>query len=144
MPAGAQYLGVTCGFNYEHDLDGPIGKTLNFPLYNPQKTNPNASWQNWAEELAASGVDFVCPNLRGAFPNNATNPTNIAPLVDIINKMGLTSRLKIGLFDDNAASWTAQWNVSQGRSWAWAKLFDMGDTNNWKYLYDCWRNTENR
>jgi len=136
MTAGAQYLGVTCGFNYEHDLDGPIGKSMNFPLFNPVKTDPNASWQNWAEELAASGVDFVCPNLRGAHPNNLTNPTNIAPLVEIINKIGLTSRLKIGLFDDNAASWTAQWNLSQGRQWAWAQLFDMGDTNNWKYLYD--------
>jgi hypothetical protein len=132
----AQYLGVTCGYNYSHNLDGPVKTSVSFPLYNPQKTNPNATWQNWVEELSAAGVDFVCPNLRGSFPNNATNPTNIAPLVEIIDKMGLTSRLKIGLFDDNAASWTAQLNSSQGRSWAWAQLFDMGDTNNWKYLYD--------
>src|SRR5882757_690480 len=87
IPVGAQYLGVTCGFNYSHDLDGPIGECMNFPLYNPSKTNPNASWQNWAEELLASGVDFVAPNLRGAYPNNATNPTNIAPLVSILNTM---------------------------------------------------------
>ena len=136
MRVDAQYLGVTCGFNYSHNLDGPIQKSMNFPLYNPQKTNPNATWQNWAEELSAAGVDFVCPNLRGAYPKNDTNPTNIAPLVAVIDKMGLTSRLKIAAFDDNAASWTAQWNASQGRPWAWAKLFDMGDTNNWKYLYD--------
>ncbi len=135
-PAAAQYLGVTCGYNYEHDLDGPLGKSMNTPLYNPSKQDPNASWQNWAEELAASGVDFVCPNLRGSYPNNMTNPTNIAPLVDVLNKMGLTSRLKIGLFDDNAASWTAQWNQAQGRQWAWAKPMDMADTNTWRFIYD--------
>lgn len=136
MSTSAQYIGVTCGFNYEHDLDGPIRSCMNFPLYNPQEANPNATWQNWVEELSAAGVDFVCPNLRGSYPNNATNPTNIAPLVKIIDEMGLAGRLKIALFDDNAASWTAQWNLSQGRQWAWAKLFDIGDTNNWKYLYD--------
>jgi Domain of unknown function (DUF5010)/DUF5010 C-terminal domain len=86
--------------------------------------------------LLASEVYFVAPNLRGAYPNNSTNPTNIAPLVSILNNMGISNRLKIALFDDNAASWTAQWNLSQGRQWAWAKLFDMGDTNNWCYLYD--------
>src|SRR5258708_12380209 len=68
IPAGAQYLGVTCGFNYEHDLDGPIGKTMNFPLYNPVKTNPNASWQNWAEDLPPSRVDLLCPNLPAPYP----------------------------------------------------------------------------
>jgi Domain of unknown function (DUF5010)/DUF5010 C-terminal domain len=136
MSTSAQYLGVTCGFNYVHDLDGPVGPSMNWPLYNPSKSHPNDTWQNWVEELAASGVDFVCPNLRGSYPNNLTNPTNIAPLVDVINKMGLTSRLKIGLFDDNAASWTAQWNQTQGRQWAWAKPMDMGDTNTWKFIYD--------
>lgn len=136
VSADAQYIGVTCGFNYVHDLDGPVGPAKNWPLYNPSKQNPNDTWQNWVEELAASGVDFVCPNLRGSYPNNVTNPTNIAPLVRIIDEMGLTSRLKIGLFDDNAASWTAQWNLSQGREWAWAKPMDLGDTNTWKFIYD--------
>jgi hypothetical protein len=89
VSASAQYVGVTCGFNYEHDLDGPIRECKNFPLYNPVKTNPNATWQNWVEELAAAGVDFVCPNLRGSYPNNGTNPTNIAPLVEIINQSEL-------------------------------------------------------
>ena len=134
--ANAQYIGVTCGFNYVHDLDGPVGPAKNWPLYNPSKQNPNDTWQNWVEELTASGVDFVCPNLRGSHPNNATNPTNVAPLVDIINRMGLAGRLKVGLFDDNAASWTAQWNLSQGREWAWAKPMDLGDTNTWKFIYD--------
>src|ERR1039458_7578248 len=136
VPAGAQYLGVTCGYNYVHDLDGPIGKCENWPLYNPSKSSPNDTWQNWAEELAASGVDFVGPNLRGSYPNNSVSPTNIAPLVGVLNRMGIANRLKIALFDDNAASWTAQWNQAQGRSWAWAKPMDMGDTNNWRYLYD--------
>jgi hypothetical protein len=40
------------------------------------------------------------------------------------------------LFDDNAASWTAQWNMANGRGYGYAQPFDIGDSNNWKYIYD--------
>ena len=77
----AQHLGVTCGWSYGNDLTGPYTASANIPLFNPIAGNPNATWDDWAEELAASGVDFVCPNLRGSWPNTAQNPTNIAPFL---------------------------------------------------------------
>src|SRR4051794_35569247 len=67
----AQYLGVTCGYNYSNDLTGPNTGKANLTLYNPQSTNPNATWDSWAEQLRQSGVDFVCPNLRGSNPNTS-------------------------------------------------------------------------
>ena len=135
-PVQAQYLGVTCGFNYSNDLQGPDTGTTNTPLYNPRSTNPNATWDDWAEELAASGVDFVCPNLRGSQPNTSLSPTNIAPLLTALYNRGLANRIKLAIFDDNASSWTAQWNEANGRGFDYAEPFDIGQTNNWAYLWD--------
>jgi Domain of unknown function (DUF5010)/DUF5010 C-terminal domain/Concanavalin A-like lectin/glucanases superfamily len=132
----AQYLGVTCGFNYNNDLAGPDTGTSNTPLYNPNPANPNLTWDDWAEELGAAGVDFVCPNLRGSQPNTGVNPTNMAPLLTSLRNKGLAGRIKLALFDDNASSWTAQWNQANGRGYGYALPFDMADTNNWKYIYD--------
>src|SRR6185436_9529530 len=110
VPASeAQRLGVTCGWSYGNDLTGPYTSAANNPLFNPLPGNPNATWDDWVEELAASGVDFVCPNLRGSWPNTDQNPTNIAPLLTALANRGLTNRIKLAIFDDNAASCTAQW-----------------------------------
>jgi hypothetical protein len=32
VSAGAQYVGETCGFNYVHDLGGPVGPAMNWPF----------------------------------------------------------------------------------------------------------------
>ena len=66
VPAHAQYLGVTCGWSYGNDLTGPYTDTANNPLFHPITGNPNNTWDDWADELGVSGVDFVCPNLRGS------------------------------------------------------------------------------
>jgi lysophospholipase L1-like esterase len=130
----AQYLGVTCGFNYNNELKGPYSAAGNTPLYNPQSSNPNATWNEWAAQLKQSGVDYVCPNLRGSQPNTSVSPTNIASFVTALNNQGNVTKLAI--FDDNASSWTAQWNQANGRGFGYAQKFDMSDTNNWKYIYD--------
>ena len=103
-------------------------------LYNPQSTNPNATWDSWAEQLRQSGVDFVCPNLRGSTPNTSVSPVNIAPFVTALNNQGNVTKLAI--FDDNASSWTAQWNQANGRGFGYAQKFDISDSANWVYIYD--------
>ena len=134
--AQAQYLGVTCGWNYGNDLTGPYTGTANAPLFNPISGQPDLTWDNWAEELAASGVDFVCPNLRGSWPNTSQNPTNIAPLLTALRNRTLTNQIKLAIFDDNAASWTAQWNQANGRGFGYAQPFDLSQQTNWAFLWD--------
>ena len=127
---------MTCGWSYGNDLTGPYWDTANHPLFNPITGNPNATWDDWAEELAASGVDFVCPNLRGSWPNTDQNPTNVAPFLTALANRGLTNRIKLAIFDDNAASWTAQWNQANGRGFGYAQPFDISQQTNWVYLWD--------
>lgn len=134
----AQYLGVTCGFQYSSQLEGPLTYPgqQNIALYNPEPGNPNATWDSWAEQLGQAGVDFVCPNLTGSQPNANGSPTKMAPLVAAINNRGLAGQVKFALFDDNAASWTAQWNMANGRGYGYAQPFDISNADNWRYIYD--------
>jgi hypothetical protein len=138
MAAGvqAQYLGTTCGYDYNNDLQGPDTGTDNTPLFNSLSGNPNATWDDWAEEIAASGVDYVCPNLRGSYPNTSVNPTNIAGLLLALSNRGLTNQIKLAIFDDNASSWTAQYNQALGYGYGYTVPFDIGNSNNWVYLWD--------
>lgn len=133
-----QYLGVTCGWQYSAQLSGPLTypNQYNISLYNPDPANPNMTWDSWAEQLAQAGVDYVSPNLTGSQPNTSGSPTNMLPLLTAIINRGLTNRIKFAIFDDNAASWVAQWNEANGRGYGYADKFDMSDTNNWKYIYD--------
>jgi len=94
-PALAQHLGVTCGWSYGNDLTGSYTGTANKPLFNPVAGQPNSTWDDWADQLGSSGVDFVCPNLRGSWPNTAQNPTNIAPLLTSLSNRGLTNLIKL-------------------------------------------------
>ena len=133
-----QYLGVTCGYQYSAQLGGPVSQPTrqNISLYNPDPNNPNATWDDWVAQLAQAGVDFVCPNLTGSQPNTNGSPTKIAPMIAAINARGLTNQLKLAAFDDNAASWVAQWNMANGRGYGYAQKFDMADSANWRYIYD--------
>jgi hypothetical protein len=122
----AQYIGVTCGWNYGGELVGPnTGTWLNTPLFNPNPSKPNLSWSDWVEELRASGVDFVCPNLRGGM--SQYNSTNLPPLLQALQEHGMSQRIKVAIFDDNASSWAA---------FGGGQPFDIANTNNWKYIWD--------
>src|SRR2546425_8161283 len=79
----AQYVGVTCGWQYSAQLTGPLTypNQANISLYNPDPSNRNATWDSWAEQLAQAGVDFVCPNLTGSFANSNSPPTQMVPLL---------------------------------------------------------------
>lgn len=137
-PAQAQYLGVTCGWQYSSQLAGPLAHPdqFNISLYNPDPNNPDATWDDWAEQLAQAGVDFVCPNLTGSYPNAGGSPVQMAPLLTALSNRGLTNQIKFAIFDDNASSWVAQWNLANGRGYGYAEKFDISNTNNWKYIYD--------
>src|SRR5260370_24990066 len=136
--ASGQYVGVTCGWQYSAQLSGPptYPTHKNISLYNPTSSNSDATWDSWAEQLAQAGVDFVCPNCTGSWPNTNNPPSQMAPLLTALINRGLTNQIKFAIFDDDAASWCAQWNQANGRGFDYALPMDLADTNNWKYLYD--------
>jgi hypothetical protein len=132
---GAPYLGVTVGFS-DNDLEGPY--TLpNAPLYNPVPGQADPTWDDWVEEAVAAGVDYMAPDQRGYQPvSNAGDPHHMVDLVAALKKRGVDDRLKLAIFDDNAASWTAQWNAANGRGFGYAQPFDISNPANWVYIWD--------
>ncbi|HEY1741654.1 MAG TPA: DUF5010 domain-containing protein, partial [Granulicella sp.] len=134
----AQYVGATFGFNYTNaagggDVASPDTGTENTPLYNPVSTDPAATWDTWVREAGQAGLNFVCPNLRGAYPITDWSPANMAPILTALNNSGFASQIKICAFDDNASSWQAQWSNANGNSSA---PFDISNSANWTYIYD--------
>jgi hypothetical protein len=137
--AHAGSLGVTFGFN-DHELGGYYTDDIathpiyNIPLFNiPANVYPyTATWDERAEELASSGIDFVAPVIRGNYPNaNWGNPAELSRLITGLSNVGATC--KIAIFDDNASTWGGQYTSVPGNS---GKLFDVSDQNNWKYVWD--------
>jgi hypothetical protein len=140
--AQAQYLGVTCGYQYSSQLTGPLTypNQLNISMFNPMGGSPYdpncPTWATWVEQLQQAGVDFVCPNCTGSWPNTNNPPSQMAPMVAAVNARGLQNTLKFACFDDNAASWCAQYNQSIGKGYGYATPMDLSNTNNWKFIYD--------
>lgn len=135
-PATTGYIGATLGWQYSAQLEGPVTfpNQTNISLFNPQRGYPDATWKDWAEQIHQAGLDFICPNLTGSWPNTSSSPTDMAPLVTVLKKLGNTT--KFAIFDDNAASWCAQWNMANGRGYWYEEPFDISDEDNWVYLYD--------
>src|SRR5438445_9542525 len=51
-PVHAQYLGATCGYDYNNDLTGPYTVTTdNTPLYNPSSGTASDTWGTWVEQM---------------------------------------------------------------------------------------------
>jgi hypothetical protein len=112
-------LGVTFGFDIGTLAGGPYenqgSQTFNFPLYESAKGTTSQFWDNYVEELASAGVDFVAVDTRGylpgsAVPNQGRDPRALAGLVDAINRGGYADKLKIVAFDDTPASMTDKKN----------------------------------
>jgi hypothetical protein len=140
--AQAQYVGVTVGYQYSAQLTGPptYPNQFNISMYNPnggsQYDPNNPTWGVWAEQLEQAGVDFICPNLTGSWPQTNNPPQQMVGMINAINNRGLGNTIKFAIFDDNAASWTAQWNQANGRGFGYAQPFDISNSNNWVYLWD--------
>jgi hypothetical protein len=131
----APYIGVTVGFSGT-DLGGPFTGP-NVPLFNPVVNQTVPTWDDWVEEATAAGVDYMAPDQRGYMPvHDSGDPHRMVDLVAVLKKRGVDGRIKLAIFDDNAASWTAQWNAANGRGYGYAQPFDISDSTNWVYIWD--------
>ena len=134
IPWSYLWVSIQCPAHWSANLP----KSVQDILYNPQggsQYDPNnPTWATWVEQLQLAGVDFVCPNLTGSFPQPANPPSQIAPFVAAVNNRGLANQLKFAIFDDNAASWCAHWNMANGRGF----LPSLRDRVRWTFTMDKW------
>ena len=99
-------------------------------------------WENIAEEIDYSGLDYVALLSRGNQPNAPDrgngNPKHIPKLVNALELRGANS-VKFAIFDDVPNSWSGSknWNESGGASYTTRDpKFDCSDTDNYKYIWD--------
>ncbi|HUI91765.1 MAG TPA: DUF5010 domain-containing protein [Chitinivibrionales bacterium] len=133
----AQDLGITFGFNSSARTS--TGGTYNHSLFRP--TGQDSDWWNeMAEEISYSGVDYIAPVTRGYSPNHpntdAGDPRKLPLLCAAMDHRPLDNTFKIAIFDDNAASWAANRNLDLGFGYGYNPPFDCGDTANYKYIWD--------
>nr|WP_294897557.1 DUF5010 domain-containing protein [uncultured Pedobacter sp.] len=110
----------------------------------PDSTNWTTTtewWENMAEEVDYSGIDFIALLSRGNQPNAPDrgngNPKHIPKLIDAMNARG--SSFKLAIFDDCPNSWTGSknWNESGGTTYSTSSpKFDCSNTANYKYIWD--------
>jgi len=145
--ANAQDVGATfCWHNLEiYGGDAyPYNKSIakkGLPADNTHWSVTTEWWENMAEEIEYSGIDFVALLSRGTTPNAPDrgngNPNHISKLINAMNLTGAT--FKVAIFDDCPNSWTGakNWNESEGASYSTDNpKFDCSVTANWAYIYD--------
>ena len=73
-------------------------------------------WDNFVEEVAYSGQDYVAMNCRGAANPDIDHgrPDKLADMMAAIERKGVQNRFKIAIFDDTPASWSAARNQHLG------------------------------
>ncbi len=98
-------------------------------------------WENMAEEIDYSGIDFIALLSRGNQPlapdRGNGNPLHIPKMVNAMNARGAS--FKLAIFDDCPNSWTGSknWNESGGVTYSTASpKFDCSVTANYKYIWD--------
>jgi hypothetical protein len=132
-----QDLGVTCGYNAS--ARSSTGGTVNHSLF---KSHGNEAdwWDDMVEEISYSGLDYIGPDARGYSPNHpntdAGDPRKYANLCAAMDRRPLDNTFKVAIFDDNAASWTANRNLDKGLGYGYNPPFDCGDTSNYRYIWD--------
>jgi hypothetical protein len=99
-------------------------------------------WENLAEEVDYSGINFIALLSRGDQPNAPDrgngNPIHISKMVNAMNTRG-TTNFKLAIFDDCPNSWTGSknWNESGGTDYnTTTDKFDCANINNYKYIWD--------
>ncbi len=101
------------------------------PMFNLPTLDHARYWDAMVQQYQSAQIDFVAVWLKG---NN--QPATFANLVTALDKRGLSRRIKVMPFDDNAASWTAMWNYDHGGGYGYKAPFDVGDPKNWAYVWD--------
>ncbi|MBN2639513.1 MAG: DUF5010 domain-containing protein [Bacteroidales bacterium] len=145
--AKSQDLGATFCWHYNEIYGGDsyaYNKSLakkGLPDDNTHWSVTTEWWENMAEEIEYSGIDFVALLARGTTPDAPDrgngNPNHISKLVDAMNLTGAT--FKLCIFDDCPNSWTGakNWNESGGAVYSTDNpKFDCSVTTNWQYIYD--------
>jgi hypothetical protein len=96
-------------------------------------------WENQVEEVDYAGLDYIALLSRGTTPGRADrgmgDPNHIPLLIDAMNTRGVNS-FKLAIFDDCPNSWTSGLNYDLTGSTAQTYKFDVGDPNNYKYIWD--------
>lgn len=72
-------------------------------------------WDNFVEEIAYSGQDYVAMNCRGEANKDIDHgrPDKLHDLMAAIKRKGVEHEFKIAIFDDTPASWSAARNAHQ-------------------------------
>ncbi len=133
----AQDLGVTCG--YPSSARSSTGGTYNHSLFKSHGVEADW-WDEIVEEVSYSGLDYIGPDARGYSPNfpntDAGDPHKYANLCAAMDRRPLDNTFKVAIFDDNAASWTANRNLDKGLGYGYNPPFDCADTSNYRYIWD--------
>ncbi|NMO53397.1 DUF5010 domain-containing protein [Actinoplanes sp. TBRC 11911] len=136
-PSRTGTLGVTFGMPQDFLHGGPYsssGTVYNTPMFRANVNDMPAFFDNYVEELADAGVDFVAPVLRGftpgsVVPDGGGDPRLLGELVAAIKRRGVGDRLKIAAFDDTPASLTDAKNRAKHHTGGYDPPFDLGDTD---------------
>jgi len=77
-------------------------------------------WDNFVEEIAYSGQDYVAMNCRGMANDNIDHgrPDKLLDMMEAIKRKGVEHKFKIAIFDDTPASWSAARNEHKGYGYA--------------------------
>lgn len=73
-------------------------------------------WDNFVEEIAYSGQDYVAMNCRGESNPGIDHgrPDKLIDMMAAIKRKGVEHEFKIAIFDDTPASWSAARNAHKG------------------------------
>lgn len=96
-------------------------------------------WENMVEEVDYAGLDYIALLSRGTTPGKvdrgAGDPNHIPVLIEAMNTRAVNS-FKLAIFDDCPNSWTSGMNYDLYPNASTDVLFDCGDPNNYKYIWD--------
>jgi len=133
----SQQLGATFCWHYK-ELQGGHPYRFNQSIVK-STISEKEWWENQVEEVEYAGLDYIALLSRGTTPGrpdrNAGDPNHIPFLVDAMDTRGINS-FKLAIFDDCPNSWTSGMNYDKTGSIAHVELFDVGDPNNYKYIWD--------
>lgn len=133
----AQELGATLCWQYK-ELQAGASYPFNQSITKSTLTEPEW-WENIAEEVEFSGLDYVALLSRGYSPGRpdrgAGHPEKIKDLVNAMDRRAINS-FKLAIFDDCPASWTANSNYDKTGIYSTDPKFDCDDVNNYKYIWD--------
>ena len=125
--------------------DYPYNQSIlkrNFPNNNTHWSDNLQWWENIAEEIDYSGLDYIALLSRGNPPvekdKGNGNPKHIPTLVNALNARGAHS-VKFAIFDDMPNSWSGSknWHDSGGTlNSSSDPKFDISDAANYKYIWD--------